>query len=432
MTADDAIPDGGAPPLPAIRRACGSSPFWSARLRAAGIRPSDLRPGFAWTGLPLLDKQAILADQAAAPPFGTLLAVPEARIRRIHRTSGTSATPFIVALTERDARDSATSGVRAFRAAGMGPGMRVAHCLSFNMWSGGVTDYLPIEATGATGIPFGVGNTDGLLRMITTLRIDAISATPSYMLVLRDRCLDGSWPAPRDLGLRRGFFGGEGLLQVPGVRAQIEEIFGMAAFDANYGLSEVLSIIAGEDGRRDGLIWHAGGLLHAELVDAALRPVEITPGACGELVLSTSRREAQPLFRYRTNDQVEIVECDESAGGAQPVRLRIRGRTDDMLVVKGVNLFPQSLLGTIAGFSDVGSQYRLVRPRPGSVAPLTLLVETPLPAGERRGRLEAAMVAAIRSEHQVTATVRWVAPGALPRPTGKARFLIDDPDATLS
>src|ERR1700719_1372463 len=131
----------------ALGRAIHQSGFWRARMAELGIRQQDLVPGFPFHELPLTSKANLLADQTADPPFGRLLAVEPDRIRRIHRTSGTSATPLFIAMTERDIADTYLSTERAFRLAGMGPGDRVVHCLNFNMWSGGVTDYIPIERT---------------------------------------------------------------------------------------------------------------------------------------------------------------------------------------------------------------------------------------------------------------------------------------------
>src|SRR5262249_42186932 len=129
----------------ALTRAVAQSEFWRRRMVALGIGERDLVDGFPFAQLPLVSKADLLADQAENPPFGTLLAVPPAAIRRIHRTSGTSSTPLFIALTDRDIEDTYASSVRAFHLAGMRPGDRVVHCLNFNMWSGGVTDYIPVE-----------------------------------------------------------------------------------------------------------------------------------------------------------------------------------------------------------------------------------------------------------------------------------------------
>src|SRR5262249_723909 len=153
----------------AVERAMRDSAFWRVRMADLGIRTRDLAPGFPFHQLPPISKADLLADQAAHPPFGRLLAVDPDAVRRIHRTSGPPSTRFSSAMTSPDIADTYTASGRASRLAGMGPGDRVVHCLNFNMWSGGVTDYIPIERTHATAIPFGVGNTSLLLRLIKTL-----------------------------------------------------------------------------------------------------------------------------------------------------------------------------------------------------------------------------------------------------------------------
>ena len=412
----------------ALRSAVGRSGFWRDHLAALGIQEPDITEGFPFDQIPLVSKADLLADQAASPPFGTLLAVPPSDVRRIHRTSGTTATPFFIALTERDIADTYHASERAFRQAGMGPGDRVVHCLNFNMWSGGITDYLPIERLNATGIPFGVGNTSLLLSLLRRLNVNAISSTPSYMFTLAERCRDELNIDPRDLGLRKGFFGGEGLLQVPGVRDRIESIFAMKAYDSNYGMSEVLSVIAGEGEDRDGLINHTHGILLTELVDSQGRSLPIEPGATGELVFSTLKREAQPLFRYRTCDIAEVLWREIGEDGLLRMRFHIRGRSDQMMVVKGVNFFPQSLMSVVAEFSDIGAAYCILRPPTGTVDHVDVVMETSV-AEPERSTLAAAVERRASALLQVRFRVRWVPPGFLERSDNKARYLIDSPDS---
>jgi phenylacetate-CoA ligase len=411
--------------LAALRRAFAKSPYWRARLTNAGVSDKDFVHGFPFRKLPLLTKHDLLSDQAAHPPFGKLLAVEPSQVRRIHKTSGTTATPLFIALTELDIADTYTASHRAFLAAGMTSADRVVHCLNFNMWSGGLTDYMPIEGMGATGIPFGVGNTAILLRTIKTLGINAISCTPSYMFTLRDKCREELGIDPKDLGLRRGYFGGEGLLQVDGVRAEIEQTFGMVAVDANYGMSEVLSIIGGESSDRNGLINHTHGVLYTELVDSSGAPVPIEPGARGELVFSSLRREAQPLFRYRSNDIAEIVHAETSEDGLLRMRFKIIGRSDEMLVIKGVNFFPQSLLSVVPEFApQVEPFYVVLHPGEGKVEKLNVYFETKLAAGQERDQLGAAIQNRIAQLFQVGTTVGWCPPGSLSQEGNKRRFLV--------
>jgi phenylacetate-CoA ligase len=412
----------------ALTRAMSESAFWRNRMVQLGIRERDLIQGFPYEQLPLVSKADLLADQAAHPPFGTLLAVLPADIRRVHRTSGTTTTPLFIALTDRDIEDTYASSVRAFRLAGMRPGERVVHCLNFNMWSGGVTDYIPIERLKATAIPFGVGNTSLLLRLVKTLQITAISATPSYMYPLAERCREELGIEPRELGLTRGYFGGEGLLQVPGVRESIEQTFGMVAVDANYGMSEIQSVIAGEGPERDGLISHTHGILLTELIDHKEQPIPVEPGAVGEFVFSTLRRQAQPLFRYRTNDLAEIIATETGEDGLTRMRFRIRGRSDQMLIVKGVNFFPQSLMSVIAEYAnEISSTFRVLRPPPGSVSDLIAILETKVD-GPARVALTQNFERRASALLQVRIRVHWAPLGFLPREGNKQRYLIDSAD----
>lgn len=428
MNTDLIRPEEESELLAALNRAVLNSPFWRKRLEDAGICLGDLQSGFDFSRIPLLTKSDLLDDQESCGPFGNLLAVKQEEVRRIHKTSGTSAKPLFIALTAQDIADTQIAAQRAFRAAGMQAGERVAHCLNFNLWSGGVTDYLGLESAGATGVPFGVGNTAALLHTIRTLKINAISCTPSYMFVLRDRCRADLGLDPRDLGLRRGYFGGEGVLQVPGVREEIERDFGMIALDANYGMSEVLSIIGGEDVRCNGLINHAHGILYTELVDPAGQPVPIKAGARGELVFSTLRRQAQPLFRYRTNDLAEVLWAEEADDGLLRMRFRIIGRSDEMLVVRGVNFFPQSLLSVLPRYeADVTRFYRVVRPKRPDDDSLVVLLETVRPLDDPSlPDLAAAISRDVSATFQVRIRIRWLPAGTIPREANKARYLVAD------
>src|SRR6266404_9579031 len=164
----------------------------------------------ALADLPLTDKEMLRQSQRAEPPFGDYLAAPASKVVRVHRTSGTTGTAMNLALSARDAWETAMVGARAQSASGLGPGHRVVHCLNYRLWIGGFTDHTTLEATGAAVIPFGVGDTELLIRTIRELGITAISCTPSYPAVL-ERVIAERFPGlrPRDLGLRLGLFGGE-------------------------------------------------------------------------------------------------------------------------------------------------------------------------------------------------------------------------------
>jgi phenylacetate-CoA ligase len=212
------------------------------------------------------------------------------------------------------------------------------------------------------------------------------------------------------------------------VREAIERDFGMVAMDANYGMSEIQSVIAGEGPARDGLISHVHGILLTELVDPEGRPVPVEPGAIGEFVFSTLRRQAQPLFRYRTNDLAQIIATETGEDGLPRMRFRVVGRSDQMLVIKGVNFFPQSLGSVVAEFpEELSNAFRVIRPAPGSVDDVDVVFETGIgPAG--RIALAQAVERRASALLQVRIRAHWVPPGFLPNDGNKLRYLIDSVD----
>jgi phenylacetate-CoA ligase len=221
-----------------------TSPFYQ-RAWAAGISPPISLAALA--DLPLTDKEMLRASQREYQPFGDYLAAPTNSIARVHRTSGTTGTAMNLALSARDALETAAVGGRAQSAAGLGPGHRVVHCLNYRLWMGGFSDHTTLEATGATVVPFGVGETQHLIRTILELGITAISCTPSYPVVL-ERVIVDHFPGlrPRDLKLQLGLFGGEAGVDDLEFRRRMESIWGMQVRNANYGVSDVFCNFAGQ------------------------------------------------------------------------------------------------------------------------------------------------------------------------------------------
>lgn len=286
----------------------------------------------------MTNKIDLLKRQEQFPPFG-LDSKYHRYIRRIHRTSGTTAKPLVVALNDTDIDAITTVGARCFRNAGVIDGMRVVHCLNYAGWIGGYTDHASLERAGACVLPWGVGNTEQLIQMILTLGIEAISCTPSYLGVLKKVLKEKFGMTPKQLGIKLGLFGGEAGLQNPAFRQKIEDEWGMDAIDANYGMADVMSIFASENRlRKDGLtFWGKDYLMPQLLVDGKLVPIK--KGMQGELVLSTLYKGGLiERTEYRTGDVVEIL--DE----AEDFRFCIKGRADEMIVVRGINVYPSSIL----------------------------------------------------------------------------------------
>jgi phenylacetate-CoA ligase len=375
--------------------------------------------------LPFTTKEMLRIDQRQHGPFGSYLAAAPARISRVHRTSGTTGTAMNIALAAGDTALTAAIGARAQGAAGLGPGHRVVHCLNYQLWMGGVTDHLTLEATGATVIPYGVGGSEKLIETIRELGVTAISCTPSYPAVL-ERVLAESFPAlePRDLGLKLGLFGGEAGLDDPAFRARLEQTWGFAVRNANYGVSDVLCNFAGQTELDDDLHFMALDVLYPELVDADDgRPLPWREGETGELVLTHLAKECQPLVRFRTGDIVTLTGLGAAACGRTAPRFRVVGRADDMVVVRGINVFPTMVAAVVNRHSELSGEYRIVLPGRGPYDRLPLEAERAEgagPAPELAARLEAE----IKARLGVTAEVTVLAPASLPRSEGKTRRVV--------
>lgn len=374
--------------------------------------------------LPLTDKEAIREDQRRAPPFGTYLACEPREIRRVHRTSGTSGIAMNLALSATDAQMTASVAGRAQRAAGLGPGYRVVHCLNYRLWMGGYSDHAGLEATGATVVPYGVGGTRQLIDTIRELGIDAISCTPSYPKVL-EQTLDEHFPGlrPVDLGLRLGLFGGEPGLDEPAFRARLESTWGFKARNANFGVSDVLCNFAAQTEYCEDLHLVACDLLFPELIEPESgNRLPWRAGQRGELVLTHLAKQAQPLIRFRTGDIVDLTATDPAPCGRTAPRFRVVGRADDMVVVRGINLFPAMISGVLHRYEILSGLWRTVleTPPPYDALPLEVELGHPVDApAELAERLENEIKARLGARARVT----LLEPGSLPRSEGKTRYV---------
>ena len=357
--------------------------------------------------LPLSSKQELRESQAEAPPFGNYLASKRAVVNRLHRTSGTSGQAMNLALSRRDCEITETVGGRAQALAGLTAEHTVVHCLNYRMWMGGVSDHLTLERTGAMVVPFGVGSTDLLIDTIREIGIDAISCTPSYPAVLERTILE-RFPGldPRDIGLRLGLFGGEPGLDDPALRQRLRDTWGMEPRNANYGVSDVLSNFAAQCTLDTRLHFVAADVLYPELVDPQSGdPLAFEAGVEGELVLTHLQRDCQPLVRFRSGDIIAVESTGRCECGFQGLRFRVVGRSDDMVVVRGVNIFPSMVASVINGFAELSGDYRIVldtRP-PYDVLPLLVELASDGDAGSGLTQaLEAALKKALGASARVT------------------------------
>ena len=397
------------------------SPFLS-RLWAGQRVPERLED---LPALPFCDKGMLRESQAAHPPFGDYLAAAPERVVRLHRTSGTTGQAMNIAQTQADAAQTAEVGARSFRTAGLTPGTLAVHCLNYQMWMGGVSDHLALEAAGATVVPFGVGDSTLLVRTILDLKVGAIHCTPSYPAAL-ERTIAEHFPglAPRDLGLRLALFGGEAGLDEPSFRARLEAVWGFAPRNANYGISDVFSNFASQCAANNDLHFLGHDVLYAELIEP--ESGDVVPwreGASGELVLTHLAREAQPLVRFRTNDVIAITGEGTCACGREATRFRVLGRSDDMVVVRGINVFPAAVGGVVGGFDALSGEFRIRLKGRGPYDRLP--VEAELAEGaETSDALVGHVEEAIKSKVRASASVTLLPAASMPRTDGKTQRLI--------
>ncbi len=350
------------------------SAFYRERIGAAEVRTAgDLR------ALPLLTKEELRADQRTHPPFGDHLCADPADLVRLHVTSGTTGEPVAIGLTARDHAANSAVGGEAFRIAGLRGDDLVAHCLNYALYAGGIADHMALEASGATVVPVGVGQSRRLLELIPKLGITALFGTLSYPAYLAAQA--GGRP-PR---LRHIVTAGEPGAGLAAVRREIEAAWGATVADT-FGMSDVWSTMAGECGHGEGL--HLTCVEHAvlELVDGDGAPVELEDGATGEAVWTHLQREASPLLRYRSGDLVRVWTSACACGRTTP-RIRVDGRADDMLRVQAVNVYP-SAIGALVGHLG---RWRVVATGDPIVPPLRVEVETDADLGDLAERLRQAL-----------------------------------------
>lgn len=400
------------------------SPFYRAKLGNPGP-PSPGQSLVYLRDLPYTDKAELMADQAAHPPYGGNLCLPPESLRRVHKTSGTTGRPLLLVFSQADLEHTREAGARCFWAAGLRPGLTVAHCLNFCMWAGGLTDHLSLEATGATVVPFGVGNSKLLVETILLLQAQAIHCTPSYLATLEQVLARDFSLAPRDLGLRLGLFGAEGGLEDPNFRRELEEKWGLKAMNANYGMSEALSMVASECHLQRGLHFMGQGLVHAEIMDpASQRPLDLAEGATGELVLTNLRKQAQPLLRYRTHDMIQVLGVDDCPCGRRGFRFKVLGRSDDMLVIRGVNVFPQAVREVLNRHLDwLSAEHVILVSRQSPLGRMIVRVEARPDQDCAPARLEE-LKEQLRMALFFSPELEVVAPGTLPRAEGKSKRLL--------
>jgi phenylacetate-CoA ligase len=352
------------------------SPFYREKLTAAGLDSAGAAGGLADIArLPLTDKRELRATCTPSKPIGAHLCAEAGEIVRIYSTSGTTGTPSFVPLTAGDLDNWVTGSARSYAASGVDAGQRVVSTYNAGPFVAGAA-LASFDRIGLCHIPVGTGNTERLMLAITLLEPAAAVLTPSYAAHLVE------WAAERDVDLRgssveRVLVAGEPGGGEPAFRARLEEGWGARVTEA-MGIGDIGVSLWGECEEQDGMHLGARGFVHPELIDpdsgAAL---EMADGATGELVLTHLQHRAAPLLRFRTRDHVQVRTSPCACGRTGP-RVRCVGRTDDMLIVRGVNVFPSAVREVVGGFTPAVSGHILVKPGTAGVKqepPLSVSVE---------------------------------------------------------
>ncbi|GAB3255628.1 phenylacetate--CoA ligase PaaK [Kineosporia babensis] len=397
-----------------LRHAYDHVPFYRRSFDAAGVHPDDCRSLEDLARFPFTTKE----DLRAAYPFG-MLAVPRERLSRVHASSGTTGRPTVVGYTRRDVDTWADVMARSMRAAGARPGDLVHVAYGYGLFTGGLGAHYGAERLGCTVVPVSGGMTERQVRLIADLRPDVIMATPSYLLTILDEC-DRQGFDPRKASLRVGLLGAEPWTE--SMRREVEERFDMHAVDI-YGLSEVMGPGVAQEcvETKDGPhIWEDH--FYPEIVSPASGSV-LEDGAAGELVFTSLTKEALPIIRYRTRDLSRLL-----PGTARSMRrmAKVTGRSDDMMILRGVNVFPSQIEEIVLRVPGLAPHYECVLERPGRLDELTVRVEARTALDARQSEQRAAALAAVvKDSVGVSVKVDVLAPGALERSMGKARRVVD-------
>jgi phenylacetate-CoA ligase len=399
-----------------LEHAYANSPVYRRKFNAAGVRPADLQSLGDLVRFPFTTKQ----DLRDSYPFG-MFAVPREQCVRIHASSGTTGKPTVVGYTRGDIDTWSDLMARSLRASGARPGDLVHVSYGYGLFTGGLGAHYGAERLGLTVVPFGGGQTERQVQLINDFRPDIIMVTPSYMLAIADE-FERQGLDPARSSLRLGIFGAEPWTN--DMRQAIERRMDMQAVDI-YGLSEVMGPgVANECVEtKDGpTIWEDH--FYPEIVDPATgRP--LPDGEFGELVFTSLTKEALPVIRYRTRDLTRLL-----PGTARTMRRmeKITGRSDDMMIVRGVNVFPTQIEELILKRGELTPHYQCVLTRDGPLDDLTVAVETRpdlSPAAPEAEEAARVLAHEIKTYVGTTARIELRASGGIERSLGKAKRVVD-------
>lgn len=403
-----------------LRQAYDHVDFFRKSFDEAGVTPDDLTSLEDISRFPFVVKQ----DMRDAYPY-EMFAVPMKDVARIHASSGTMGQATIAGHTEVDLKNWGDCFARGIAMVGGSDESVVQVSYGYGLFTGGLGAHAGGEAMGCTVIPTSSGNTKRQVQFLADCGTDILCCTPSYALFIADTAIEMGYDPAKDFKISGGIFGAEPASE--NMRQEIADKLGIQYCDV-YGLSEIMGPgVAMECIERGGL--HiAEDQFYCEIIDPETGEV-LPDGEWGELVITTLTRECSPLIRYRTRDVTRINSEPCACGRTHRKIDRLRGRTDDMMIIRGVNVFPSQIEQVITGFPEIATQYQIILTNKGPLDHVELLVETepdyPIDEVKKLEDLKARLQAELKGNLQVAVDVKIVEPKTIERSMGKAKRVID-------
>ncbi len=402
-----------------VKRVYQKIPFYKESFDKAGIKPEDIKSLADLTKLPFTVKQ----DMRDAYPFG-LFAVPRKDVVRVHCSSGTTGTATVVGYTQKDLENWGDCFARALYGAGCGPDSTLQIAYGYGLFTGGLGAHNGGERAGCTVLPMSTGNTKRQVRLMKDFDVDCLCCTPSYALNIAEVAQEEGYDV-HEFPIHAGILGAEPCSEA--TRAEIEQKMGIQVYDI-YGLSEVMGPgVACECEKQHGLHVCEDQFIIEILDPKTLQPVP--DGEWGEVVFTTLCKECSPLVRYRTRDISRILVGECECGRTFRRMDRIAGRTDDMMILRGVNVFPSQIEEEIVSFPEIAPQYQLILTTKGTLDHAELRLETvpefPFDEIRRLEKLKKDLQKALKENLQIAVDVKIVEPKTIERAEGKAKRIID-------
>ncbi len=402
-----------------VRYVHDHSPFYRQRFQEAGVEPDEIKELSDMTKLPFTSK----IDLRNTYPTG-MFCLPENWVVRYHVSSGTTGKPTVVGYTQDDVDMWTESLARALTSIGLGRGDVIQVSYGYGLFTGGLGLHYGAERIGATVLPTGAGNTERQIELMQDLRSTAIACTPSYFLYINEVAQKMGLSIREDTKLKAGIFGAEPWSEE--TRRRIEDSTGIKAYDI-FGTSEMSGPLFTECHLQSGIhVW--ADLFLIEVIDPKTGE-RVEDGERGELVVTTLNKWAFPLIRYRTGDITILNNEPCECGRTHPRIMRILGRTDDMIIVRGINVFPSQVESVLMRIPEIGDNYQIIVDRKGPLDVMTVKVEvTESTFSDKIAdlmSLSKEVSRQLKSVLNIMAEVELVEPGTIPRSEGKAQRVID-------